>query len=186
MAARIRADAIDCLFEYGRESFDHRGHAVIVSGDKDFYQLIGPNIVLLNPGRGGPAAIDEHWVDQANASERLGDYQYDRMTGEDRATLRISSQHMANWLLHGLCTEAQVMDSLRRMAAKVDAQNAELKLEKERSEMSPRTRLAVAAGLAMPPARWPAFSPETAGSSSAAWARSENKPAHPAGRRNTC
>jgi DNA polymerase-1 len=43
-----------------------------VSGDKDFYQLISPDIVLLNPGRGGPAAIDEHWVDQSNASERLG------------------------------------------------------------------------------------------------------------------
>ena len=45
---------------------------VIVSGDKDFYQLIGPGIALLNPGRGGPAAVEEHWVDQANARERLG------------------------------------------------------------------------------------------------------------------
>ena len=46
--------------------------AVIVSGDKDFYQLIGPGITLLNPGRGGPAAVDETWVDESNASERLG------------------------------------------------------------------------------------------------------------------
>ena len=46
--------------------------AVIVSGDKDFYQLIGPGIALLNPGRGGQAAVEEQWVDQANASERLG------------------------------------------------------------------------------------------------------------------
>lgn len=46
--------------------------AVIVSGDKDFYQLIGPHIALLNPGRGGPAAVDEIWVDEANAGERLG------------------------------------------------------------------------------------------------------------------
>src|SRR3989440_5467982 len=45
---------------------------VIVSGDKDFYQLIGPRIALLNPGRGGPAAVEEHWVDESNASERLG------------------------------------------------------------------------------------------------------------------
>src|SRR5690242_12023873 len=45
---------------------------VIVSGDKDFYQLIGPGVALLNPGRGGQAAVEEHWVDQSNASERLG------------------------------------------------------------------------------------------------------------------
>src|SRR5438552_4825293 len=45
---------------------------VIVSGDKDFYQLIGPGIALLNPGRGGPAGVEEHWVDQSNARERLG------------------------------------------------------------------------------------------------------------------
>jgi DNA polymerase-1 len=46
--------------------------AVIVSGDKDFYQLVGPGIALLNPGRGGPAAVDEMWVDESNAAERLG------------------------------------------------------------------------------------------------------------------
>ena len=46
--------------------------AVIVSGDKDFYQLISAGIALLNPGRGGQAAVEEQWVDQSNASERLG------------------------------------------------------------------------------------------------------------------
>ena len=51
-----------------REGLD----VVIVSGDKDFYQLIRPGIALLNPGRGGPAAVEEVLVTEANAAERLG------------------------------------------------------------------------------------------------------------------
>ncbi len=45
---------------------------VIVSGDKDFHQLVAPQVWLLNPGRGGPAGVDESWVGMENASERLG------------------------------------------------------------------------------------------------------------------
>lgn len=45
---------------------------VIVSGDKDFYQLIGPRVALLNPGRGGPGAVEEVYVDESNAAARLG------------------------------------------------------------------------------------------------------------------
>jgi len=46
--------------------------SVIVSGDKDFHQLVGPHVALLNPGRGGPGAVEETWVDESNGSERLG------------------------------------------------------------------------------------------------------------------
>ena len=45
---------------------------VVVSGDKDFQQLVKPGVWLLNPGRGGPAAVEEHWVGVHNANERLG------------------------------------------------------------------------------------------------------------------
>jgi DNA polymerase I len=47
-------------------------NVVIVSGDKDFHQLVGPRTWLLNPGRGGPAGVDEQFVGMANAAERLG------------------------------------------------------------------------------------------------------------------
>src|SRR5256712_10021539 len=47
-------------------------HVVIVSGDKDFYQLIGPNVVLLNPGRGGPAGVGEQGGGESNAGDPAG------------------------------------------------------------------------------------------------------------------
>ncbi|MGH7532737.1 MAG: DNA polymerase, partial [Gemmatimonadales bacterium] len=62
-------DVIGALAEQARQQ---RWQAVIVSGDKDFYQLIGPGIVVLNPGRGGAASVDPVWVDESNAQDRLG------------------------------------------------------------------------------------------------------------------
>jgi DNA polymerase-1 len=65
-------EADDVLGTLARQATERSLNVVIVSGDKDFQQLVRPGVWLLNPGRGGPANVEEHWVSIENATERLG------------------------------------------------------------------------------------------------------------------
>jgi DNA polymerase-1 len=65
-------EADDVIGTLAVKGIEQKLNVVVVSGDKDFQQLVRPGVWLLNPGRGGPAGVEEHWVGVENASERLG------------------------------------------------------------------------------------------------------------------
>lgn len=65
-------EADDVIGTLARQGTEHGVNVVIVSGDKDFQQLVRPGIWLLNPGRGGPAGVEESWVSVENGGQRLG------------------------------------------------------------------------------------------------------------------
>jgi len=65
-------EADDVIGTLARQAVEAALNVVVVSGDKDFQQLVRPGVWLLNPGRGGPASVEEQWVSVENASDRLG------------------------------------------------------------------------------------------------------------------
>ena len=65
-------EADDVIGALTLQAVKQKINVVIVSGDKDFQQIVQPGVWLLNPGRGGPASVEEHWVSTENATERLG------------------------------------------------------------------------------------------------------------------
>jgi DNA polymerase I len=65
-------EADDVIGTLAKQGVEAGLNVVVVSGDKDFQQLVRPGVWLLNPGRGGPASVEESWVGVENGSERLG------------------------------------------------------------------------------------------------------------------
>ncbi|MEO7521152.1 MAG: 5'-3' exonuclease H3TH domain-containing protein, partial [Gemmatimonas sp.] len=65
-------EADDVIGTLAKQGVEAGYNVVIVSGDKDFQQLVRPGVWLLNPGRGGPASVEEQWVGMENGSDRLG------------------------------------------------------------------------------------------------------------------
>ena len=65
-------EADDVIGTLAKQGVEAGANVVVISGDKDFQQLVRPGVWLLNPGRGGPASVEEQWVGVENGAERLG------------------------------------------------------------------------------------------------------------------